>query len=831
MRKTFLKAGKPLAAAGFAAVLFLFPAPAWGQDVLPPNPSGNTFTVNSAVSGNVYGGRTDGGAASNNNVTVTSGANVIGEIFGGRVDSGTGTSANYNTVTINSGTVRDLYGAYSQGKGEVVGNKVIINGGNVLGIDATGSKPGTLITGGYIAITTNNISSNNSVTINGGNIGYLNESLDPTASGSNPTRIYGGRGQNTSSITNNTVTINGGNISKSEIYGGDITNGSSKATVDQNSVNITGGTIEANVYGGHANTGGGITNNKVSMTGGAVTGKIYGGYSNGSGNVTGNEVSIYGGTVNAGSGPDEGIYGGWSKTGLASGNRVNVGGPANVTGNIFGNNSGVFAGDTFAVMESNNAKVNGNISGFEKYRFCLPPSLPTLNAALNVSGNVNFIDASSTKQATVIEVHIMNEGPVAKLPSEITLLRTGSFNDKISNDSQYMNVMQDTTLYFKGQLVQDATNLKIVFDTAQAPKVTPHTNANVEGSLTGTAPLLVGTADLVAGAGISQAVEATAETAEAVTSETVGFTSEAKAVSEECLSRGNCLKSFTALSGGHLRYNTDSKADVNSVSILTGLARGVELSPGRLTVGGFLEYGFGDYSTDSTFPDIREPGKNIDIKGSGQAWHLGGGLLGRLNLNRTGPGHPYVEGSLRAGEIHNYYGYSGLEVMGYPEWMEFDTSTPYYGAHFGLGYLWNLSGATSLDTYAKYLWTRIEGESITLPSLSTSKGSTIKGGTIDFKDVTSQRLFTGVRLSHALNEKVSPYIGAAYEYEFDSKARATTRGLPIDSHSFGGSTEIGEVGLSFKPDPARLVTLDFGLQGYTGVKEGITGSIQLKVEF
>jgi hypothetical protein len=44
-----------------------------------------------------------------------------------------------------------------------------------------------------------------------------------------------------------------------------------------------------------------------------------------------------------------------------------------------------------------------------------------------------------------------------------------------------------------------------------------------------------------------------------------------------------------------------------------------------------------------------------------------------------------------------------------------------------------------------------------------------------------------------------------------------------------GGTGIGEVGLTIKT--GGIVSLDIGAQGYTGKREGVTGSLQLKIEF
>jgi hypothetical protein len=78
---------------------------------------------------------------------------------------------------------------------------------------------------------------------------------------------------------------------------------------------------------------------------------------------------------------------------------------------------------------------------------------------------------------------------------------------------------------------------------------------------------------------------------------------------------------------------------------------------------------------------------------------------------------------------------------------------------------------------------------------------------------------------------VSPYIGAAYEHEFNGRARATTYGYSIKAPDLTGGTGIGELGLSFKPSATIPLSFDLGVQGYVGKREGVTGSLQAKFEF
>ena len=325
----------------------------------------------------------------------------------------------------------------------------------------------------------------------------------------------------------------------------------------------------------------------------------------------------------------------------------------------------------------------------------------------------------------------------------------------------------------------DPTTRRLNAVTAQVSpgRATDQSKALSEGFLGGLALNLQG-ADLVAGRGMDSAVRASSGTDDA---ERHGFAG------------------FGALSGGSLRYNTGSHLDMNSLSLLTGLAWGIDLAPGRLTLGAFFEYGNGSYDTHNSFTNA------ASVDGDGNAYYLGGGILARMDFVNIGPGRFYAEASGRAGKTHNEYDSSDLRDAAGRK-ADYDSSSPYYGLHFGTGYVWNINDAATLDLYGKYFWTRQQGDSV---GLST-------GEHLSFDDINSSRLRFGGRFAYILNEHVAPYIGAAWEHEFDGKARATTNGFDIDAPNLHGNTGIGELGLSLTPSADLPLTIDLGVQGYTG---------------
>jgi outer membrane autotransporter protein len=151
----------------------------------------------------------------------------------------------------------------------------------------------------------------------------------------------------------------------------------------------------------------------------------------------------------------------------------------------------------------------------------------------------------------------------------------------------------------------------------------------------------------------------------------------------------------------------------------------------------------------------------------------------------------------------------------------FDSSVPYCGFHIGTGYIWNMNEQASLDLYGKYFWTRVQGDDVRLST----------GDSVKFEGIDSSRLRFGGRFAYAVNERASPYIGAAYEHEFDGKARASAHGFSKPTVSLRGDTGIGELGLFLKPSPNLPLSIDLSVQAYMGKREGVTGTLQMKYTF
>ena len=176
----------------------------------------------------------------------------------------------------------------------------------------------------------------------------------------------------------------------------------------------------------------------------------------------------------------------------------------------------------------------------------------------------------------------------------------------------------------------------------------------------------------------------------------------------------------------------------------------------------------------------------------------------------------YTEASVRAGQASTDFASRNLGG----QTVSYDSSSLYYGAHSGLGYEWQLNEKAMLDLFGKLLFTRQEGDS-----------ANVHDDRLSFKDSDSLRTRLGGRFNYAVTEQFVPYIGAAWEHEYDGKAKSTLNGVNIDAPTLKGDTGVGELGISFTPVANSAFSLDLGVQGYTGVREGVTGSFQLKYEF
>jgi hypothetical protein len=593
-----------------------------------------------------------------------------------------------------------------------------------------------------------------------------------------PGIVAGAFGVGSETVSGNRVTVRSGVVGD-WVYGGKTDGG----IVMNNTVVVQGGTINGWVRAGHSESGPAISN-RVEISGGTVNGSINGGYSYAS-SVANNVVSVSGTAVIRGD-----IYGGVSRGGSLSGNQVILSGePDMSTSTLYGGfvtpgGSGTSAGNVL-VVRTQGLKAQ-NVQDFQEYHFILPAGIKNNDTVLTLGSGMN-LDTFSTLGA-VIGTDLRGAKVGVALAAGGNVLQTGDRVTLIHNDD---GLQADDTIRRADMSGYQGVSLNYTFDVAatgtdlyatatQGASVMEQTKAPVEGRAS-TMAMTTQAGDLTAGEGMARALGAT---------EGVSGTA-----------------TFGATAGGTSRYHSGSHVDATGLSIMVGAAKRFPLAQGQWMAGVFVEGGYGSYDT---YNDIAG---QATVHGSGKSRYFGGGALVRRDWAADGQAGPYAEGSVRLGRVSSDWG--SRTMIGAGD-ASYDTAAMYYGAHAGVGYILPLSEKTALDAHVKGFWTHQDGDSVS-----------IAGDPYEFKAMDSFRSRLGLRLTRAVTEQVTAYVGAAWEHEFDGKARATTYGLDTPSPSLEGDTGVFELGFDMKPKADGPLTVGLGVQGYTGMREGVSGTAKL----
>ena len=782
----------------------------YGGNSTDGNAQGNSVTVSGGtVDGGIYGGVSSSGNAEGNSVTV-SGGTVDNEVTGGYSVSGHVTG---NSVSVSGGTMdKEVTGGYSV-SGNVQGNSVTVSGGTVKGAVYGGRSSSGNVTGNSATVSggtvggdtfggysVNGNAEGNSVTVSGGTVagvvgGY---SVNGTAEGNSATVIggeimgyvYGGMSTSGTAV-GNSVTVSGGTVGNAVIGGR-----SDSGHVTGNSVTVSGGTVGNAVIGGMSESGT-VEGNSVTVTGGTVNNDIYGGGSSVNGNVVGNSVTVTGGTVRGA------VYGGSSLSGNAVGNSVTlqgrpefganslISGGLNAAGGSTvssGNTLNVFTSGLSAANINWNPYANGGAgaaqSTFQHYVFAVPGAGQT---ALTLTGDHDGGSKPTTFAATDTFTLVPSVQPGAVRQSGVGTLITnpnGLAGVPAAWNGQRVQAQQGLALVYDVTLRTTATSLETVTDVSLHPRSSAVTNGRAASM-----GLMTMGADLAAGKGLESAKSAA---------------SGAQGLAGGSSSWG--LVPFVAMQGGAWN-GSGSGDDANGIGLMAGLVKRWSLSNADLFVGAFFETGTGHTS-----------GSASGLSYDSDATTTGGGLLARVDLTQTWLKGLYGEVSFRAGGLRQQWDSDFRDLGG--AMAGYDNTSTYTGLHAGLGYLWQVNEAASLDVYGKYFWNRLDGFDATLA-----------GDSYRFDAMNSHRLRTGARFNYAVSDKVTPYVGAAYEHEFGGKARASLYGYGLPSESLSGSTAIAEVGLRVTPDKGQGVFVDFNVQGLFGNRQGAMGSLMLGYEF
>ena len=472
-----------------------------------------------------------------------------------------------------------------------------------------------------------------------------------------------------------------------------------------------------------------------------------------------------------------------------TGNGISATGAINIKGAINALNgssmtraagAGVLSGTniTAGSINASSVTVNGDIT----------------TGSINVTGNVEGANITINNGAS-------NVGGTLKADGTLKIEGNSKLNaGKIQltgNDKLKINSTATGTILSAGSVVDSSGN---AIDMSQAVN-TSNTTTKTEGLFTkvyGTAVSGSSVTSGVVGTTLNENSKSVVETqiaslAGIITSadllSNAGFTNASQAVQQSNAEGGSAreMVPYAAAGYGNMRQESGSHVDVQGSAFNIGFAKEVKNGSGKLLFGPMIEYGRGSY--ESYLDD--------GTKGDGNTQNFGLGVMARQN-NDNGT---YYEGSLRYGKLTSNYNSGDLGA-------DYDTDANYWGAHLGLGKVFQLNDKNSIDTYCKFFYTN-----------QGSSSANILGHNVEFDAVKSKRSRLGFRFNHATSDVRSIYAGLAWQHEFDGSACATVDGFSAPSPSIKGNSMMAELGVNIAPKSSP-VSFDLGVSGWAGKQKG-----------
>ncbi len=771
------------------SVIALLLACTSGTIVQAEDVSGKVNEVSESAEDTVYGGNAADGSALNNQLSITKEASVNGSAYSGYSSN---REASGNTLKITrTGTIYEsAEGGYvNSGSGAVSGNKVFMESGEVVQSinsgstggsgDATGNSielsGGTVTISVYGGVSAGDNAKGNSVTIGGG-------SIDAKAG-----NVYGGVTLTSESVesSGNYLYIKESGTVDANAYGGYSGFGSAL----KNIVTMTGGTVGDCLYGGRVSekSNGEASYNEVTISGGTVSNDVIGGYSQ-NGDVIGNKVTVEGTATVKGTDYSD-VYGGYSIDGKASGNQVQMtGGSAdsgtasNNTVNIYG---GTFKSDTrlyggFSDDSSGNT-LNFYTKGitvdklgyFQNLSFYVPEDTTAGETILTVTSTADVSGASI--RASVYDSMKMSPGDT------ITLIdgRSGL----TAEDTDY-GMMSGSSTVTDAAFLRREVNIR-----KDGDKVILEVPEDSVPSLLSDTKLL------------AEAREASIETL--WNASDMAAENYKEAVDAYAAGSGGFMP-YASIGGFDLRHETGSYIDTAGLNANIGFARQYEREDYVDTLMPFFEYGRSNYTS------------HLDdgAKADGDQHYTGAGVLYR----RDRKDGLHYEALVRAGHLSGDF--KG-KIDGYD--ASYDSGAPYIAAMAGLGKVVSRD-TNSLDYYGKFFWMHLGSDNVRIDN-------TLGSSRYDFDSIDSYRTRLGVRWTKDISDIGSCYAGIGWDYEFDSKARASYRSFNTPSPSAEGSSGFLELGWKSRLTKENLWGADVNVTGWAGKQRGVTYTLSVSRAF
>ena len=785
------------------------------------------------------------------------------------------TGANDNTVTMTNATVTGLtafYGSEATG-GETTGNDITITGGSMSGTDDEGwdflgtissklSSDNTLTIKDAVISNPHAIVGNFDTTEPGN--GYANPIVSNNTMTLSNTTINNVMGQITTAVSfqksnYNTLTITGGNISYNDYaklaqeyyyglnlaagtiigYGTDteashntltvtdatITNlpalaggdifGDVSGAADDNTVTITGGSVDVGeIYGGYT-TSGEALRNSVTMGEDITATKVYGGFVANEGNANKNTVTINGGTV------EETVVAGTTPSGDASGNTLNInGGTIGTTDAVDEDGNSIANGNLIAAAhtkddaaDSNTVNVYGGTLGYmiSLYGGYTPTDITkSTNNTLNMYTTNNTVENLGYFQT--LNFYVPGETQANDTVLEVTqtadvhgaAINAGVENSVGLRPGQHINLIHDAntidttngTTYSmmpdRNYVVTPGLVRYDVLIKEQDPEtIVLYIPEDSKGTVIPATKLMTSQRNRA----ISTVTDVT-DTASTSGYETAISAWNADMGSHAGWDDHEVWKKYTPyvlLGGNDLRYDTDSTTNTQGFNSELGFVKRSYHDDYIDTYMPFLEYGNGNYTE-----------RYQGARGDGNQQYIGAGFL--VRRDRTDGLH--YEAVLRAGQLNTDY---HADIAGHH--ISYDTDTNYIAAQLGLGKLYTHKD-NDYDIYTKLFWSHLFSDNVDIYS-------DLGKAQYQFDSTDSVRSRIGFRWTKHYQENQTYYVGLGWDHEFDGTARATYNNFNLpekDGKGDAGFLELGWSSQSHKDNPWNA---DVKLRGWVGMKKGI----------
>jgi hypothetical protein len=594
--------------------------------------------------------------------------------------------------------------------------------------------------------------------------------------------LIGGNSLSGGTASGNSVTLSGGTVT-GDIYGGatGVTGSESGGIASNNVVTVSGGSVNDIIGGRVRRDSNNATGNEVIITGGTISGYVQGGNAD-VGSATGNTVIISGGNF---TGTDMHIYGGYAEG--AAGNEVTTGNTVEISGspqfnhttNIQGGSNLTDYGGNTLITRTTGLTVNG-VGAFDTYEFILP--------ANSVGGTVYAVNSPVNLAGTTVYV-TLEGGRTLREGESVTLFNQTTGAPATSSAT----ITGGVSLLYEGGLNVTGNSLVLTVNSVQLnPQIMAFSQAALARGIAANVA-----ADFLSEQGILAATLVLDQLAIAPVASASGLASLASP-------RRGGPAVFAAIGGGTSRYDLsgNSRLRVNSLPFLLGLANRLDTEDGRLTFAGFLEGGYGNYR--GTMGGLRYNDRD--------GFHYAGvGLLGRYESI----GGFYAEAAGHLGGVKQDF--TATPAFAGPLAVNYSSDSLYYGILMGVGFRQSFA-STQLDLSAKYLWNQADGDR-----------TEVAGDPYEFDRVNSQRLRLAARLLFRPECFVSPYAGAAFEYEGDGSSSGSVYGFALPEASLKGGTVFAEGGVRL--GGGGNYGFDLGLKGYLGRRQGVSGAIRFETRF